>query len=178
MTQSALYLAALLSIAIGIAHSWIGEKRLIGPLVSEQSRAGLLAKFATTIGFAESERWIERLPAAISRELRRRRYALPKKLIFRHPGREAVRMASVKSGWRVLVGHETGWASVDGIYRSLQQRSNAVTAAFNPLKESKLGELTAHFEVVLGMTPEEPERGGPGGPGGRGPGGPGRPPGR
>ena len=85
-------------------------------------RAGLLAKFATTIGFAESERWIERLPAAISRELRRRRYALPKKLIFRHPGREAVRMASVKSGWRVLVGHETGWASVDGIYRSLDRR--------------------------------------------------------
>jgi protocatechuate 3,4-dioxygenase beta subunit len=67
----------------------------------------------------------------------------------------------------------------DGIYRGLQQRSNAVTVAFNPLKESKLGELTAHFELVLGMTPEEPERGGPGGGGpGRPPGGPGRPPGR
>ena len=55
----------------------------------------------------------------------------------------------------------------DGIYKSLKGRE-AVTADFKPLKDSKIGELTANFEVVLGATPEEPERGGPGG----------RPPGR
>ncbi len=55
----------------------------------------------------------------------------------------------------------------DGIYKSLKGRE-AVTADFKPLKDSKIGELTANFEVVIGMTPEEPERGGPGG----------RPPGR
>ncbi len=55
----------------------------------------------------------------------------------------------------------------DGIYKSLKGR-DAVTADFKPLKDSKIGELTANFEVVIGMTPEEPERGGPGG----------RPPGR
>ena len=55
----------------------------------------------------------------------------------------------------------------DGIFKSLKGR-DAVTADFKPLKDSKIGELTANFEVVLGATPEEPERGGPGG----------RPPGR
>ena len=61
----------------------------------------------------------------------------------------------------------------DGIYKGLGQRAAAVSVAFNPLKDSKLGELTAHFEIVVGLTPEEADRGGPGGPGG-----PGRPPGR
>ncbi len=66
----------------------------------------------------------------------------------------------------------------DGVYREVKPQQ-AVTTEFKPLKDSKIGELTANFEIVVGMTPEEPERGGPGGPGGRPPGPPpggGRPP--
>ncbi len=36
--------AALLVFTIGLAHSWIGERRLIGPLLSPEWRSGILAK--------------------------------------------------------------------------------------------------------------------------------------
>ncbi len=68
----------------------------------------------------------------------------------------------------------------DGIYRSLKA-PQLVTADFAPLKGSTLGELAAHFEIVIGATPEDPKQDqmrGPGGPGGppppRRPGGPGQ----
>jgi len=43
----------------------------------------------------------------------------------------------------------------DGIYQSVrdQKARDAITIAFTPLKESKIGELTARFDIVLGMTP-------------------------
>ena len=60
----------------------------------------------------------------------------------------------------------------DGIYQSLGDTKDAVTADFAAMPESKIGELAAQFEIVVGQTPEEPDQGGPGG------GRPGRPPGR
>lgn len=42
----------------------------------------------------------------------------------------------------------------DGIYRNLKGRE-LVTADFTPLKDSKIGEVAAHFEIVLGATPED-----------------------
>ena len=42
----------------------------------------------------------------------------------------------------------------DGIYKSLKDRE-LVTADFKPLKDSKIGEVAAHFELVLGLTPED-----------------------
>ncbi|MCA9061049.1 MAG: intradiol ring-cleavage dioxygenase [Planctomycetaceae bacterium] len=59
--------------------------------------------------------------------------------------------------------------AADGIYQSLGDRKDAVTAEFAPLEGSQIGELTAGFEIIVGHTPEEPETRGPG------PGGPGRP---
>lgn len=43
----------------------------------------------------------------------------------------------------------------DGIYRSLRtaEERKALTIDFNPIKESKLGELAAHFDIILGITP-------------------------
>jgi protocatechuate 3,4-dioxygenase beta subunit len=57
----------------------------------------------------------------------------------------------------------------DGIYRSLGDRQAAVTADFAPVADSKLGELAANWEIIVGQTPEEAERRGTGG---RGPGRP------
>lgn len=51
----------------------------------------------------------------------------------------------------------------DGIYQSLGDRKDAVTAEFAPMPESKIGELAAQFEIIVGQTPEEPDQGGPGG---------------
>ena len=67
----------------------------------------------------------------------------------------------------------------DGIYRGLGEGARLVTADFAPLKGSTLGELAAHFEIVIGNTPEDTKDDrmrGPGGP--PPPGGLGRPPGR
>lgn len=53
----------------------------------------------------------------------------------------------------------------DGIWKGLGAKNNLVTTEFKPLKDSKIGELAAHFEIVLGATPEDVKqdqfRGGP-----------------
>ncbi|MCA9152922.1 MAG: intradiol ring-cleavage dioxygenase, partial [Planctomycetales bacterium] len=43
----------------------------------------------------------------------------------------------------------------DGIYRSLGASGSLVTSDFGPLADSKVGELSATFDLVLGMTPNE-----------------------
>ncbi|MCA9037087.1 MAG: intradiol ring-cleavage dioxygenase [Planctomycetaceae bacterium] len=63
----------------------------------------------------------------------------------------------------------------DGIYQALGDRRDAVTADFAPMQNSKLGELQASFEIIVGHTPEEPDARGSR-PGGAERGG--RPPGR
>ena len=44
----------------------------------------------------------------------------------------------------------------DGIWRSVTdpKQREAITVAFEPIKESKIGELAARFDMVLGWTPE------------------------
>jgi protocatechuate 3,4-dioxygenase beta subunit len=44
----------------------------------------------------------------------------------------------------------------DGIYRGLRdpKARDAVTVAFDPLPGSRVGELAARFDIVLGLTPE------------------------
>jgi protocatechuate 3,4-dioxygenase beta subunit len=43
----------------------------------------------------------------------------------------------------------------DGIWRSVTdpKQRDAITVAFTPVKESKIGELAAKFDIVLGVTP-------------------------
>jgi len=54
----------------------------------------------------------------------------------------------------------------DGIYQAMGDRKDAVTADFAPMKDSKIGELMAGFEIIVGDTPEEPETRRPGRPSG------------
>jgi protocatechuate 3,4-dioxygenase beta subunit len=44
----------------------------------------------------------------------------------------------------------------DGIYRSIRdpRARESITVDFAPIKESKIGELAARFDIVLGFTPE------------------------
>ncbi len=44
----------------------------------------------------------------------------------------------------------------DGIYRRLGDAAKRVTLDFNPLKGSEAGELTARWDIVIGLTPEDP----------------------
>lgn len=50
MTSMALVIAAGLTFVIGAAHSWLGERRLIGPLLAPGNRQGMLAKSAFSRG--------------------------------------------------------------------------------------------------------------------------------
>jgi len=44
----------------------------------------------------------------------------------------------------------------DGVYRGIRdpQARDSVTIDFAPIKESKIGELAAKFDIILGLTPE------------------------
>lgn len=46
MTPIALWLAAALTAAVGLVHSWLGERWLIGPLLAPETRRGLLGASA------------------------------------------------------------------------------------------------------------------------------------
>lgn len=78
-----------------------------------------------------------------------------------YPGRTPhIHMAVKMKRRKVLVtqcyveGHALN--EQDGIYQAIKDPAarKAVTIPFEPLKESKIGELTARFDVVMGLTPE------------------------
>src|SRR5438270_1002467 len=78
-----------------------------------------------------------------------------------YPGRTPHIHFKVKRGGKELLTTQCyikGFAGndKDGVYRGLKdaKQREAVTVAFEPLKESKAGELQAKFEIVLGWTPE------------------------
>lgn len=50
MTTSALFVAGALIFVVGVVHSVLGERRLIGPLVSPEHRRGILEKSAFARG--------------------------------------------------------------------------------------------------------------------------------
>jgi protocatechuate 3,4-dioxygenase, beta subunit len=80
-----------------------------------------------------------------------------------YPGRTPHIHVKVKKGGKEVLcsqifikGHDGN--AKDGIWKGIKddkQRDN-VTVAFEPVKESKVGELAAKFDVVLGTTPERP----------------------
>lgn len=47
----------------------------------------------------------------------------------------------------------------DGLYQRIRdpKARRSVTVPFSPLKESRIGELAANFDIVIGSTPEDPE---------------------
>jgi glycosyltransferase involved in cell wall biosynthesis len=80
--------------------------------------AGLLERFVTTLGWSKDS--YPYLSDHIRGKLRRN-YALPAERIDIHPFRESVRLAATALRWRVLTRHETGWASIDRVWSSLDR---------------------------------------------------------
>lgn len=81
-----------------------------------------------------------------------------------YPGRTPhIHFALSQDGERMLTtqlyiaGHDGN--EQDGIFRSMEtpERKAAVSAEFTPIEGSEVGELAAHWEIVMGETPEEPE---------------------
>jgi protocatechuate 3,4-dioxygenase, beta subunit len=76
-----------------------------------------------------------------------------------YPGRAPHIHYKIKRGGKELLttqcyikGHPGN--EKDGIWKNLKERERAsVTVDFAPLKDSRIGELTARFDLVLGVTP-------------------------
>lgn len=83
--------------------------------------AGRLAKFITTLGWSNGSPLLDALPANLRAEMVRRGYDLPHYKIKTHPSREIVRLLAARLNQRWLTKHETGWASIDRVWRQLDQ---------------------------------------------------------
>jgi len=83
-----------------------------------------------------------------------------------YPGRTPhIHFGVSKNGKRVfttqmLIKDHPGNAK-DGLFRQLRTKPerDSIQVAFDPIKDSKIGELEANFDIVLGMTPAELDNG-------------------
>jgi glycosyltransferase involved in cell wall biosynthesis len=94
-----------------VAHPF-GNANVRAVLASLQD-ADLLARYITTVGWSNDSLLARRLP--------RRGYALPGEKIHAQPLREIVRLLAGAAGVRALVEHERGWASIDQVWRNLDE---------------------------------------------------------
>jgi protocatechuate 3,4-dioxygenase beta subunit len=83
-----------------------------------------------------------------------------------YPGRTPHIHVLVKKGGRELIttqifvnGHAQN--RTDMVFRGIREPFDRelVLVDFKPIKESKIGELSAHFDIVLGTTPQDPPGG-------------------
>jgi len=84
------------------------------------SRAGLLTRFVTTIG------WSKNSYPGLAKKIRgklRRNYGLPADKIDIHPLRESVRLLAGIFRAKALTRHESGWASIDQVWQSLDREA-------------------------------------------------------
>lgn len=88
-------------------------------LVSALHNKGTLTKFFTTVAADASAPWLKLLPAGVRQEWLRRTYPVPQSEISSYPVREIGRMVLPRLGIKSAVKKETGWASVDAVYRDL-----------------------------------------------------------
>ena len=80
---------------------------------------GKLSRFITCISADQMEWLITRLPKRVSGELRRRSFGIPWDIVDTHPLRESMRLIAQKLSLPGLTRHETGFASVDAVFRDL-----------------------------------------------------------
>src|SRR6202049_2492255 len=84
------------------------------------SRAGLLTRFVTTIAWSKNS--YPGLAKTIRGKLRRN-YGLPADKIDIHPLRESVRLLAGIFRAKALMRHESGWASIDQVWQSLDREA-------------------------------------------------------
>ena len=81
-----------------------------------------------------------------------------------YPGRTPhIHVAISQNGKRVLTTQMLIYGekqnATDGLFRRIHDpiQREALQVEFSPIKDSKLGELSANFDIVLGVTPDEEE---------------------
>jgi glycosyltransferase involved in cell wall biosynthesis len=94
-------------------------------VLSALDQAGLLAKFVTALGWSNASPLVHELPANLRAQLERRGYDLPHYKIKTYPAREIVRLLAEKFQQRWLIRRERGWASIDRVWRGVDEFSAA-----------------------------------------------------
>ena len=104
-----------------VAHPFgnANVRAVLAALVAE----GMLAKYVTTLGWSKHAPWLERVPASLQGQLRRRSYDIPPDKLDAHPLREVVRLGAAAGRIQPLIEHERGWASIDAVWQDLDRRA-------------------------------------------------------
>jgi hypothetical protein len=90
-------------------------------ILSGLDQAGLLVQFVTALGWSNASPIVGGLPSNWRAQMARRGYDLPRNKIKMSPGREIVRLLAQEMGQRWLIEHEDRWASVDRVWRELDE---------------------------------------------------------
>jgi glycosyltransferase involved in cell wall biosynthesis len=91
-------------------------------VVAGLNQAGMLAEFNTTLAVNEKSGLLKYIPGKLRRELLRRSYSFLKPgQIISYPLREFSRMLFTKLKWNWFTRPESGWSSIDAVYRSLDR---------------------------------------------------------
>jgi len=109
-------------------------------------QAGLLTRFVTSVGWSKYS--YPFLSDHIQGKLRRN-YAVPANKIDIHPLRESVRLLASAFGVQTLTKHETGWASIDQVWQSVDRHAARCLRkkAYGPEVRAVLGYEDCAFEV-------------------------------
>lgn len=130
-------------------------------------QAGELGSFQTTVAAQASDWYVRLIPQTFRKELLRRTYDIPNSKISARPFRELVRLVVSKSNINfLLTAHETGWASIDSVYRDLDRyvakqllinlKSHQLSAvycyedaAFHTFKAAKQLDLKCFYDLPI-----------------------------
>jgi len=116
---------------------------------------GLLSEYWTTLALPKSIAKASWLPDNIQRRLSQRHFGeAPWSKTRIEPWRETIRLAARGVGVEALTRHETGWASVDGVYRDLDRSvarflrsSSGPLSAIYAYEDGALESFTAAHET-------------------------------
>ncbi|MFL5744425.1 MAG: glycosyltransferase family 4 protein [Niastella sp.] len=90
-------------------------------VIAAMAGAGYLHEFNTTLSFNPQAAWLRMLPKGIRAECLRRSFPARQHQVHTHPWREIARMLFPKVGLHHFLRHETGWASIDSVYREFDK---------------------------------------------------------
>lgn len=94
-------------------------------LIENFHRQGSLRRFETCLSFSEDSVLTKSLPPKLAKQVKRRSYQLPPSSIRRHPLREATRQLASILGSDWLTQPESGFASIDAVYKHLDEKVGA-----------------------------------------------------
>lgn len=90
-------------------------------IISSLDKLNMLAEFNTAIALNMPVVLLNLLPSIMRNGIKRRTFPVSSSKVRMHACRELVRLGCTKIGIQRLIRHESGWASVDAVYRNLDR---------------------------------------------------------